>query len=101
MIFNKPLKDCIDKVEYLINGENNQCPSDYVYEIREVIKEAKKQIPTLRIQLLSASENDYYVCPNCREYLSAYHESHCKHCGQAIIWQDNDSWGWDGDEDGE
>lgn len=57
--------------------------------ISKVRDALEKQIPQKPIRLLRASENDYYDCPACHEYLwSEYRQNVCCHCGQAIDWSD-------------
>lgn len=90
------VSEAIEEIEYLCDEYKDKC-GGYPYEDYELLAIAafdmaaealEKQVPQKPIYRLRASENDYYDCPACHEYLlSDYRQNVCHHCGQAIDWR--------------
>lgn len=61
---------------------------EIIQNLENCIEAVRKQIPEKPIVHLRDSENEFYDCPVCHQYLwSDCKQSICHHCGQALDWE--------------
>lgn len=86
-------KEKIDKAWELVNSKHIET-NDEIQLVRFAVRTARELVerdtPMLPIKLKwENTENYYYVCPKCEEWVARTDEVFCQDCGQRIDWSES------------
>lgn len=84
-------KEKIDKAWELVNSKHIET-NDEIQLVRFAVRTARELVerdtPMLPVKLKwNNTENYYYVCPKCEEWVARNDEVFCQDCGQRLDWE--------------